>query len=139
VRHIRLEGTNYPICEAPLGEVKIDTPKGTIVKHEIALLVDAAWQSDCDVCRAPLIKHIAVLVKVKGKRTKLGSACGQENKQPYVLVARESDCNNCRAALLIAPVQEKGMGLQQPPTWEPQPMVDADQIIADVERNRDGR
>lgn len=146
MRHIRLEGTDYPICSAPLGEINIDTQKGTHKKHERELLVDVAWKSDCDECRAPLLKHIGVLAKSKGNRrntttspVRMQSACGLENKQPYVLVATESDCNNCRAALLIGPVQEKGMMVRGPKTWEPEPMENADEIMESAQRSRDGR
>lgn len=136
MKHIMREtNINEAACGAALVEVKLDTSKGLVVKHERELLVDAAWKSDCEACRAPVLKHMGV--PVPSNRTKMQSACGQRNKQPYVRVARESDCNNCRAALLIAPVQEKNMGLHNP-KWEPQPMENADEICASARANREG-
>lgn len=147
MKHIRLEPTDSDLaegvpaqaaCGADLVEVKLDTSKGLIVKHERELLVDEAWKSDCEACRAPVLKHMRVEIQHPQKKgKKITSACGARNKQPLVTVARESDCNNCRSALLIAPVQEKNMGLHKP-EWERQPMENANEICRSARKNREG-
>lgn len=38
-----------------------------------------------------------------------------------VRAALESDCDNCRAAVMVGGVGQKGCEVRQPPVYEPQP------------------
>ena len=62
--------------------------------------------------------------------------CGAPDFEPDLLVdaALASDCARCRTVRMID--DEKG---QRPVlTWTPEPMADAEEIIASARRNRDG-
>lgn len=59
-----------------------------------------------------------------------------EEKLSLTSVARESDCDACRAVLLIAPV--KDLSVKGPPVYEPKPMENIESL-EEIRARRDGR
>ncbi len=67
---------------------------------------------------------------------------------PYVYAAMESDCNECRAAMLVQPVEYSKIkfegdvsvptNITKAPDYEPEPYSDADEDIAEKRANVDG-
>lgn len=57
----------------------------------------------------------------------------------WVEAAMHSDCDDCRAAVMVGPMNQKGCGLTKPPNYEPQPAPDADEALENLRRRRDGR
>ena len=132
MKHVRSKTPHEPqpdcplcaACGAVLQTIKIDMPgKGFVEKHERELLVDAAHESDCAACRAPLLRHIAV-----SPFALCESLCGAPPIAPMVDAALSSDCNACRTARMVMGTGE--LPPRAEPEWTPQPRPDAEEIIA---------
>lgn len=75
------------------------------------------------------------------------SVCGELNPTAMTRVAMASDCNPCRAKLLIEPVvwsdpdpttgERKPLNVRLLPDWEPEPHPGADKILAFVRERRE--
>jgi hypothetical protein len=89
------------------------------------------------------VKHIKVTRKV-GKKNVVVAVCGAEGPiNEYVEAALASDCDECRVAIGIAQVgagvwnnEKKKVGVHPEPTWDAQPMTNADEILAYVAARR---
>jgi hypothetical protein len=63
-----------------------------------------------------------------------GTMCGRAlaDGDGYTDVALQSDCNDCRAALLIGPVGQLGCAVRPPVEYVPEPHPRAEEILRDV-------
>jgi hypothetical protein len=70
-----------------------------------------------------------------------GPICGGGAVETDALVdsALNSDCDACRAEVMIGPMSQKGCAFRPLPQWESEPRPDADEIAAFLKRQRDGR
>lgn len=67
--------------------------------------------------------------------------CGRldSNNDVLVVAALESDCNDCRNVLMIGPLTQKGCGLKETVLdYTPEPYPDAETILDEVQKRRDG-
>jgi hypothetical protein len=67
--------------------------------------------------------------------------CGVVDFEPALLVeaALQSDCNDCRATLMIGPLGQLGCSLRDVPEWEPQPFPGAETMLEEKRKRDDGR
>ena len=56
----------------------------------------------------------------------------------FVVGALESDCDACRAKLLVGPMKQKGCELREPLSYTPEPMTGIESA-EEIQRKRDGR
>ena len=70
----------------------------------------------------------------------LESACGVTiaDNEPFTFIALQSDCDKCRAKLLVGPLNQKGCGLREPLSYTPEPMTGIESA-EEIQRKRDGR
>ena len=64
-----------------------------------------------------------------------GALLGEEDR--LVEVAMQSDCDDCRATVMVGTV--KALGVSEPQRYEPEPHPDADAIMEAKRRHVDGR
>jgi hypothetical protein len=78
------------------------------------------------------MKHIA--------GTDFITVCGVFSPGDEVVVpALQSDCERCRAALMIGPPSQRGCAVVPKREWEPKPLPGAYKMLRQLKRTRDGK
>ncbi len=86
------------------------------------------------------MRHIYGAKCAPKRRSTQVTLCGaMASSAECVVSAMESDCEACRGAINVAPPSQKGCEVRPTLSYTPEPRADADEIMEEALRNRDGR
>lgn len=68
-----------------------------------------------------------------------GKSVFEETEVGLVDVALQSNCDDCRAVLMVGPLNQKGCALKRYPVYAPRPMRGFDTILDEKRRRSDGK